>query len=366
MDMNDFICEMLSKLFPGERQKHDVRPTKTGFNFTCPYCGATIKHVHKKRGNVYVESGTFKCFNDGCMKWLPLNEFVGEWARRLDIDISDLDVDFGVGTERYSRPNDANINDISQFLERVGAIGTMPTIDYLSARFSLFPITAAAADSGVRDFCDRRGLYDVPNVASRIFADRLDKAIYIMNVRDSDGRVLSYATRSVREKKYNVVPYSHYCEKLRIQKIEDHWQFVDSLGEYYNLLNVNLNSNIYVTEGQIDSMFMRNAIAVQGISKSMSVLDDIPFKNVFTMFDNDEAGRGAAMRELRNGRRAFMWSLVISDIAKRGGSRHDIRKIKDTNDLYIYMRKNYGMRVAEFSAYAEKFFSTSKYDMLYV
>lgn len=367
MDLQDFINEVLASEFPGESKKQEVITTQTGFNFACPFCGDSTSHAHKKRGNIYLNSKTFKCFNDGCMTWMPLKRFIGTLSDKYSIDITDLEIDFDaidtVRTHRFVVPE----NNIMNFLHDTGAYATLLDMDYVRDRFSLINVNDLPSTSIVRQFLTDRLLFNIPNMSDYIYADYTDSLIYIFNYHKSTGKILSLATRKVEYKKYNVIPYSHICKNLHIDPCEDHADVIDQLGEYFNIMNVDLHRPVKTAEGQIDSMFMENSCAVQGVTKSMFLLDSISPEHVWTMFDRDKAGMGASLKEILNGHKAFMWTLLIERL-KRKYSPNDIklRKIKDTNDLYIYMYGKTALPLDRFNILIDSYFTSSKFDMLFL
>ena len=56
---------------------------------------------------------------------------------------------------------------------------------------------------------------------------------------------------------------------------------------FYNLHNINVNKKIYVTEGPFDSMFLPNAVAMVGASKSVNLPDKLRLRDVVFCLDNE-------------------------------------------------------------------------------
>jgi len=367
MDLQDFIQEVLDCEFPSEPKKREMNPTRNGFNFACPFCGDSFQSASKKRGNVYLNSKSFKCFNDGCMMWMPLKKFVGIFAEKHGIDITELEIDFDDAVDRREHNTKIEDNDIMKFLTDTGALGTMLDLEYVKDRFSLINVRSLPSHSITRQFLEKRELFNIPGMDNYIFADPSDKLIYIFNYHKASGKIISLASRRIEYKKYKVIPYSHICDALHIQKVADHADFIDQLGEYFNLLNVDFKTPIRVTEGQIDSMFLANGLAMQGVTKSMFLLDYVPNENVWTMFDRDKGGIDASVNEINAGRKAFMWSLLMKRLKlKYSPDDVQLRKIKDTNDLYVYMYHKTNLPMHVFHSLVDKYFTSSKFDILYL
>jgi len=56
---------------------------------------------------------------------------------------------------------------------------------------------------------------------------------------------------------------------------------------FYNIHKVNTNKRIYVTEGPFDSMFLPNAVAMVGASKSVKLPDKLRMRDVVFCMDNE-------------------------------------------------------------------------------
>ena len=366
MDLEDFIQEALDSEFGSDKKKTEINETKTGYNFSCPFCGDSAKS-YNKRGNIYLNSKTYKCFNDGCMTWMPLKKFVSVLSRKYDIDISDLEIDFEADTGSYDKLAKIDDNDIMRFLSDTGALGTMLDMEYVRDRFSLINIRSLPTGSEVRQYLEKRLIFNVPGVDDYIYADPGDKTVFIFNYHKATGKILSLATRKIDYKKYKVIPYSHICKSLHLEMAEDHASTIDQLGEYFNLLNIDMDKPIRVTEGQIDSIFLQNAIAVQGVTKSRFFIDNLSHNNIWTMFDRDKAGIEQSVKELQIGHRAFMWSLLIKRLKRKySPDNMKLLKIKDTNDLYVFMYDNTKLPLWRFNALVDDYFTSSRFDMIYL
>ena len=63
--IEDLITAVLVKEFPGEHNKHKIYRAGNRLNFSCPYCGDS-HDGRKKRGNFYLDTLSYKCYNGGC------------------------------------------------------------------------------------------------------------------------------------------------------------------------------------------------------------------------------------------------------------------------------------------------------------
>ena len=170
--------------------------------------------------------------------------------------------------------------------------------------------------------------------------------------------------------KYNIKNYTDLKKNNIVSDIEeDILNKINAINNYFNILNINFNSPVIVTEGQIDSMFLDNSIATTGVSKSKTLLESIlSKKNARILFDNDKAGKEESLKFIKQGYRVFMWSKIISDLkAKYPNLIKDINQIKDVNDLYSFTKKiNPDIGFLEFNNSISDNFTESMYDLLHI
>jgi hypothetical protein len=367
--LKDFIEEVLVHEFKGVHAKHEVIQTSKGYNFACPYCGDSSDVAAKKRGNIYMKSKTFKCFNDGCFQYAPLREFIKKFAQKHKISIMDLDIDFddiGSDNSKY-KMNIAENNTIYDYLEDVDVLPQLMPIDYFTDRFSLKSVATASQSSNVYKFLKERHVHLTENWQDFIFYDTLDDKIYIFNYDKKTNKVLGFATRHVAYKRYKIYPYSDILGNAGLENTLKDNDIVNLLSNYFNILNVNFHSPMQVTEGQIDSLFLNNSIAISGLSKMAFISEYIDSKNTFIFFDRDNAGTRESIKYIKNGYNLFMWSLLISKMKKSFNPYVPrILKIKDTNNLFSFLHDITKLDIVKFNEIINKYYTNSFYDMFYL
>jgi len=371
-DIIKFLKTVAENRFAGEPLKHEIVPGDRSVSIACPYCGDSKTNPRNYRGNVYLKTKTFKCFNDGCFKWIPLREYVAHWSMEYGIDIMDLDIDFDMDFD----PNSAKIvladNTISQYLRDEGFLEHLLTIDYFIDRFDLVPITKATEGSAARVFCEGRDLYAVPNIGKFCYADIFDTRIYIFNYDTTNGRVLSFSTRILNEvsalkKKYDIFTYSRIIELLKIKSDIDDFSVIDTFGNYFNIMNVDFYKPITILEGQFDSFFIDNSIATTGLSKVNFLMEYTDKDITKILFDNDNGGRRESLLMLEHGYSTFLWSNLMSNLRKK--FQKDIKilkKIKDINNLYSFLSSKGKISFDGFNKMINGYYSDSLFDMLFV
>jgi hypothetical protein len=363
-----FLEEVLVNEFRGMPQKHDIVDSSKGFNFACPYCGDSSEHLDKKRGNIYLKSKTFKCFNDGCFKYTTLKNFVGYFAKRHGIDIMHLDIDFDEELDTSKFKLDlGNNNSIYDYLEDVDVLPKLMDIDYITSRFSLKSVKEASQHSDVYKFLKERHIHLTDNYGDFIFYDTLDDKIYIFNYDKKSGKILGFATRHVNYKRYKIYPYTDITEHLGIDHQLTDPDIVNLLSNYFNILNVDFNKPVKMTEGQIDSLFLHNGMAISGLSKMGFISDYIDPKNTFLFFDWDKGGVTESIKHIQNGYNVYMWSMLISKMKKTFNPyTPKIMKIKDVNNLFSFLYDITKLDIKKFNEITDKYYTNSVYDIFYL
>lgn len=371
--LKEFVVDLLKNRFPSDHLKQEINDEDSDkLNFSCPYCGDSEKDSTKKRGNIYFRTSSFKCFNDGCLKWTPLNKFISTFASKYSLSIPNIKEDV------------LEISKVAKFLTKRGELieflmdpkvkNVLLDFDEIYSRFFLKPCKDAPPDSPIGLEIRRRNLLDAPGFEQSCYYDDKQDKIYIFNVDLRSGKMLGLSLRSIKEdyigSKYNMKNYSEFTETGLIEPIDkDTLIKIDTINNFFNILNISFSKPIVVTEGQINSMFIRNSIATTGVTKSKRILGTIiSKKNALILFDNDKAGREEAMKLLDQGFKVFLWSKLIDDLKKQYSNKLIlIREINDINDLYsFYIKAGDPKNIDDFNDTILKYFSDSIYDMLLI
>jgi len=365
----DFVRDVLAKRFSGDPHKVKINEDdSTKLNFACPYCGDSEKDPTKKRGNLYYSTQSYKCFNDGCLIWVPLNKFISNFALRYSLSIPLLKENKPTGKPLR---HETKRGELIQFLMNPKVKSSLLDFSYLQNRFYLIPCKDAPEDSLVYEYVKNRNLIGLPSFEQTCYYDNLMNKIYIFNLDLRSGKVLGVSIRKIDDSpgpKYKIRNYSEFRKSHIIPKIDEDVIFkIDAINNYYNILNINFSQPVIVTEGQIDAMFLRNAIATTGVTKSKSLLGTLLSKtNAFILFDNDKAGKTESLKLIKNGYKVFMWSNLIDDMKRKyPESLKSIISIKDINDLYnFYKDRDDSFNYDQFNEIISQYFSSSVYDLI--
>jgi hypothetical protein len=370
--LHEFIKDLLKKRFPNDQLKQEINDEdRDKLNFACPYCGDSIKDSSKKRGNIYHRNSSFKCFNGGCLKWVPLKSFISTFAQKYSLSIPDVKLEDKSESEHLHIFNKRA--ELIQFLMDPNVKQNILDFDEIYSRFFFTPCIDAPADSDIGKYIRNRNLLDAPGFEQSCYYDESKgDRIYIFNLDLKTGKMLGFSMRSIDPNytgsKYNMKSYSEFVETGLIQPIsKDILIKLDTINGFFNILNISFSKPVIITEGQINAMFIKNAIATTGVTKSKSILGTIiTKKNALILFDNDKAGKTETMKLLQEGYKVFLWSKLIVDLKKQYSEYIKyINEINDVNDLYsFYIKVGDPKTIDEFNSIILEYFSDSLYDLI--
>lgn len=369
-NIHQFIKDVLKKRFPEDRFKQEVYESGGKINFACPYCGDSKSDSRKKRGNLYPDRGFYKCYNDGCAVKTDLPKFISKFSLKYSLGIPDVkaEVKWAPQTSKKKR------GSLIELLINKQATDHLLKIEEVAHRFSLTPCSEINLDTELGQFIKNRSLDTLLAFQKCSYFDSREDKVYLFNLDQRTGKILGFAIRRIGENmagpKYLIKNYSELKKNGLIRNVEDDIiTDIDSINNYFNVLNVDFSKPIMVTEGQLDAMFLNNSIATTGISKSKLLLENLLSKsNTLILFDSDLAGKTQSIDLIKKGYRVFLWNKVMADIRKKYNSDYrNVRLIKDVNDLYLFMQKHDPLLTFDsFNEFVLQYFSESPLDLLYV
>ena len=245
------------------------------FNFRCPFCGDSQKHLHKARGYVYRKKNDYfyKCQNCG----------VGHTMYNF-INLLDANMVKEYSMERYTNGETGNQN--YQKPEKQELKFEAPVFKKKRVEIDLPKIIDLPMDHYASKYCIGRKIpqdtYNTLYYAHdfKIFIDELlpdhgkdlkeDDPRLIIPFYDNDGTLLAVQGRSLRDSKIRYITIKIAEESIKI----------------FGLDRVNLEEKIYVTEGPIDSLFLPNAVATADANLANAV-NYIPREKLVLVFDNE-------------------------------------------------------------------------------
>ena len=358
---------ILNKKFANDsyiKRKIDVYHNR--WNFSCPYCNDSKTDVRKKRGNIYLDTLKFFCFN--CSHSTGINRFLSDF------------------NEELSNEDKIAVHEIQQnakkFEKRVSSTQSSMSMTLLSKLaipkdilFKQLGIISPYKDITASNYLKSRMI----NIKDwKYFAyNPLTKELYILNTSPLD-RVIGFQIRQLDPKSHKqrytssrlTKIYSDVfnkdingiVERLLLKEplgqkyieeedgVENIVANLDRLSGIFNIMNVNLSQPLTIMEGPIDSLAIANSIALQSAAKHLDGFFD-EVENVRYLFDNDKTGKEMSLKKMKNHKKVFLWGQYLDMIKSK-------TNIKDINDLQKQNLFNIDI--------IEKCFSDDEFDAMYI
>ena len=361
------IQEILNKKFANDsyiKRKIDVYHDR--LNFSCPYCGDSRSDVRKKRGNLYLDSLRFHCFN--CSHSTGINRFLSDFNEELSNEDKIAVHEIQQNAKKFEKRVSSTQSSMSMTLLNKLAIPK----DIL---FKQLGIISPYKDITASNYLKSRMI----NIKDwKYFAyNSLTKELYILNTSPSD-RVIGFQIRQLDPKSHKqrytssrlTKIYSDVfnkdingiVERLLLKEplgqkyieeedgVENIVANLDRLSGIFNIMNVNLSQPLTIMEGPIDSLAITNSIALQSAAKHLDGFFD-EVENVRYLFDNDKTGKEMSLKKMKNHKTVFLWGQYLDMIKSK-------TNIKDINDLQKQNLFNIDI--------IEKCFSDDEFDAMYI
>lgn len=339
-NIKDKIQVILNRSFK-ERYRQKIDFYSNRWNFACPCCGDSSTDIRKKRGNLFLDSLSYHCYN--CGEHMGINSFLNRFDESLSNEDKIAVHEIQQNSKKFERRTSQQQSSMSMsILERVA----IPK----SILFKSLGVVTPYKNEFASDYLKSR-MIDIK--LWKYFAYKPNtKELYILNITPSD-RVIGYQIRQLdpNSKKARYITksltkmyddifkrnISGIVEKLLLKEelgekyineedgIENIVFNLDKLSGMFNIMNINLSQTITVMEGPIDSLAISNSIALQGASKKLNGFFD-EVENVRYIFDNDMTGKEMSIKKLKDHKNVFLWTMYLKKI-------HSDIKIKDINDL---------------------------------
>jgi len=324
-----------------ERYRRKIDVYSDRLNFACPVCGDSHSDVRKKRGNLYLNSLSYHCYN--CGEHMGINSLLHRFGEDLSNEDKIVVHEIQQNSKKFERKTSTSQSSMSfNLLEKAG----VPKMIF----FKQLGIISPYKNERVSTYLKSRM---IPIQYWKYFAyDVKTDELYILNTTATD-RVIGFQIRQLNPNSiksryiskrltrlYSDVfnkDINHIVEVLLSREplgekyiqeedgIENIVANLDRLSGIFNIMNINLNQPITIMEGPIDSLSIPNSIALQGASKQLDGFFD-NIENVRFVYDNDKTGWDAALKKLKTHKKVFLWKQYLN------GLKTD-KKIKDLNDL---------------------------------
>jgi predicted RNA-binding Zn-ribbon protein involved in translation (DUF1610 family) len=341
------ISRILQDEFKGNPGKQEIHSGGNRFNFSCPYCGDSSES-RKKRGNFYIDTNSYKCYNGGCGIYKDGENFFRDFgvfgmlsdSEKKDLrEITQLNKDKRIsyyGDIDISLFFDTDINEVlidrRVFMEKLGLINVN--------------------DSKILTYINRRN--QKPD--NKFAWDPRWEKLYLFNLTKSD-KILGLQVRNMNStkgsSKYYTYKLSGIWEKLLKCKDDEFLEKckkIDPVSHVFNLGMINFNNTITIFEGPMDSWLWHNSVGL------CSIENKFPFEmeNLRYWDDWDDAGRNKSVERLSAGFSVFNWGKFLEE--------NELTKNKkwDLNDLVNHLRRT-GKKIKRLDNY----FTDDRLDLRY-
>jgi hypothetical protein len=338
------VSEIIQEAFNNNHEKSKVIFRGERLNFACPYCGDSVKDQHKKRGNIYVNTWDFHCYN--CRTHVGFEDFLKDFGKSIDgkeiVHVRSLR-EMGKTLSQETRFVDTSLFFDDQVLEKYALDKSL-----IFDKYNLLEIKSYACN-WIRKYLSERHQYNFDTFAWDPKYNRL----FIFNLTKQN-KVLGFQVRNFKsEPKYVThtiemiyrhleMPFENTVESAEVNR----------LSFLFGMNTTDFSRPIIVTEGPLDSFLIPNGMSVCGID------NDFPLEigNIRWMYDYDEPGLRKTVEKMMRAEYVFLWRKFIKDT----GIEVFSKKV-DYTDIVKFAKKQRRNLLP-----LDDYFSNSKYDANYI
>ena len=335
--IEDLIRIILQQEFSDNPGKQIVYRSGNRLNFSCPYCGDS-KDPKKKRGNFYMDSLGYKCYNGGCGIFKDSIGFFKDFKLYNKFDDEErVEMKSILDDHRGKRRTIYGSIDISLFFD-TDISNTLIERQVFMQEMGLVNIEG----SKIQRYIQRRS----QRPDSRFAWHPKKEKLFLLNLTP-DEKILGLQIRNMESvrggSKYLTYKLSGIYEKLlgtkNIELLEKS-KLVDPISHVFGIGSLDFGSQITVFEGPMDSWLWNNSVGL------CSLENKFPFEidNIRYWYDWDKSGIEKTIDLLSKGFCVFNWGKFLDE--------NEITKNRkwDLNDLVIHLRST-GKKIKRFDNY---------------
>ncbi len=313
----------------GIRLRNFKRKNNTTWNFSCPFCGDSEKFKNKARGYIYTAKNKYMYHCHNCEVSMPFTKFLKQFDNNLHNEyLHDSLIENGREKEaeefkerltpaRFAK----NQTPLSKYKKISQLTHDHPAKMYIESRF--IPTDLHHEMYWVNDIKKF-----VNTILPEKFKDTsIDEGRVVFPFINSHGVMYGLQGRSL-------IP----DDKIRYITI----MFDETEPRLYGLDKVDLTKHVYVFEGPIDSMFIKNSIASCG-GELFRELNQIKLdkNNVFIVYDNEPRHPDTIKKmnhAIKLGYKVCFWPDTINekDVNKMVEVKFKSRNHVPTEEIYEY------------------------------
>ena len=331
------VHKVLEKEFQGNAAKQIIYQSGNRLNFSCPYCGDS-HDPRKKRGNFYLDTLAYKCYNGGCGIFKDSITFFKDFGlyNRLTNDEKD-EIKKIIDENRGKRRTIYGNVDVTMFFDT--------DISDILIKRSDFMIALGLQEiygSKIQRYIQRRN----QRMDSRFAWDPRKEKLFLFNLTP-DEKIIGLQVRNMNSvkgsSKYLTYKLSGIYEKLLMvkdQEIIERAKTVDPISYVFGIGTLDFGAPITIFEGPMDSWMWHNSVGL------CSLENKFPFdvENIRFWYDWDKSGIDKTIDLLAKGFTVFNWGKFLEE--------NDITKNRkwDLNDLVVHLRTT-GKKIRRFDNY---------------
>ena len=169
------------------RKKIDIYPDR--WNFCCPICGDSVSDNRKKRGNLYLNSMSYHCYNCGCH--YGINSFLKQFNEELSNEDIETVHEIQQNSKKFERRY--NNNKSSSLIYKILEQLAIPKKIFFQSNNLISPYK----NKYISDYLNSRKI----NISKwKYFAFKENtKELYILNI-DQNDRIIGYQIRQLDDK----------------------------------------------------------------------------------------------------------------------------------------------------------------------
>lgn len=342
--IKSIVSSSLIKFFGNDPQRLQIYKGNRSLSFCCPYCGDS-KDPRKKRGNLYLDTLTYKCYNGGCGIFKNLNQFTRDFEIQSMLSSDEIAEISEISRNSTIRKKIRNSLDYF-FAENYKDI--LIDREEFKERLGLIEVKGTYAEKWL---LERNHIPD-----DKFLWDPSRRNLYLLNLSGDETKILGIQIRPIVKKNGGSKYYTYKLSGIykSLFKITDpdiilKAEEVDPISSVFGFSTVDLDSMITTFEGPLDAWLCPNSIAL------CSINNPFPFDviNKRWMLDGDEIGRKTSRDFLQKGESVFLWGKFLKECDLPERNKWDL------NDVVNYV-KSTGKKIKRLDNY----FSNESLDII--
>lgn len=334
-------------------------------NMACPICGDSHDRTRLKRGWLFLNSLTYKCYNDGCRStFTQLCELGGV---QLDPQKKLQLMQHASNNVRLKPKEDEFQSIVNSELISLKKVSEV----FNSGMGKITEFKPIQEGSRAHNYLLLRKITDHTHIyEGNLWVTNKWSEYCVIFLNRRGDNVLGLQTRNLKDSKekrhFHIMNFGDLLKEVEPERTmaEEEINFLNKLSYFFNILNVDFERIVTLFEGFTDSVFYPNSMGMVGLNTDYNFLLDNDVDLQF-FFDNDEIGKRKTLHNVEKNMKSFLWKKLLQDIANK---QKDPKiafdslnsKIKDLNKLAIFFDNPYD------SLQLPKYFSKDSFDKIYI